>query len=101
MALDSSGNFLYIADRDNNAIRVLDLEENRTYTLAIPDTNVLNKPIGIAIDALDNVYVLNYGNGKNGNILEFDGVYAELVATNAAGLTNAAGIALDANATFM
>ena len=32
LVLDSSGNFLFVADRDNNAIRELDLAGNQTFT---------------------------------------------------------------------
>jgi hypothetical protein len=82
---------LYVADRDNNAIRWLDLDLTNTFTFA---TNSINKPVGVAVDGLDDVFVLNRGNGTNGTVLEFD-LYGDLIATNATKLTNAAGIALD------
>src|SRR5213596_526707 len=34
LALDSTGNNLFVADRDNNAIRRLDLAANQTFTFA-------------------------------------------------------------------
>ena len=52
LAMDSSGN-LYVADRDNNAIRWLDLDFGQTFTFA---TNSINHPIGVAVDGLDNVF---------------------------------------------
>ena len=47
-----------------------------TYTFApyppyIP-TNLISQPVGVAVDALGDVFVLNRGNGKNGTVLEFD-----------------------------
>ncbi len=51
----------------------------------------------MALDAKDNVYVLNRGNGKNGTVVVFDS-YGESVANLASGLTNANAIALDAAA---
>jgi hypothetical protein len=91
LAMDNTGDYLYVADRDNNAIRYLDLGLGQTFTFA---TNSINKPVGVAVDNLDDVFVLNRGNGSNGMVLEFD-LYGDLIATNATSLTNAAGIALD------
>jgi len=48
----------------------------------------------VALDADDNVYVLNRGNGRNGTVVVFDS-YGYPLATNAVALTNANGIALD------
>ena len=48
----------------------------------------------MALDADDNVYVLNRGNGKNGTVVVFD-YYGDLLATNAVALTNANAITLD------
>src|SRR5438094_2289513 len=59
MAFDNSGNFMAIADRDNNAIRILDLAGNLTATFDISDTNLLNKPVGVAADVFNDVFVLN------------------------------------------
>lgn len=95
MSLDSSGTLLVIADRDNNAIRIVDLAGTETYTFGVSDTNLLNKPVGVVVDGADNVFVLNRGNGSNGTVVEFDGAFGDLIATNIAGLTNATGIALD------
>ena len=102
LAYDSSVDYLYVADRDNNAIRLIDLSDpanpSETYTFApyppyIP-TNLISQPVGVAVDALSDVFVLNRGKGNNGTVLEFD-YFGDLIATNMTGLTNASGIALD------
>jgi hypothetical protein len=100
IAVDITGN-LYVADRDNNAVRFLDMGENWTYTVVPqdlngnPQTNLFSKPVGVAIDNSYNLFVLNRGKGTNGYVLQIDG-YGELIATNLSKLTNASGIALDA-----
>ena len=103
IAADLSGNYLFVADYTNNAIRLLEFDINWTSTLFTLNglnlvTNLFHHPIGVAIDSSYNLFVLNRGNGNNGNVLEFaidEDLFATLVATNAANLTNAAGIALD------
>jgi hypothetical protein len=91
IAFDISGQYLFVADRDNNVIRYLDFADNWTWTFA---TNLINRPVGVAIDGDYNVYVVNRGNGNNGSVVTFDH-WGDVVAINATGLTNAAGIALD------
>jgi hypothetical protein len=99
VAYDSSQNLLYVADRDNNEIRELDLTGQQTYTFT---TNFINRPVGVAVDSSGDVYVLNQGStnaigvATNGSVLEFDNL-GRLLATNSGTmlLTNAAGIALD------
>jgi hypothetical protein len=105
ITLDSSGQYLYVADRDNNAIRYLDLDYSPngwTWTFDVTYTNLLNKPIAVVVDASDYIYVLNRGNVTNGSVVTFDGdvfspTYEDAVATNAVHLTNAAGMAMDYN----
>jgi sugar lactone lactonase YvrE len=94
IALDPTGTTLFVADRDNNAIRQLDLPAGETFTFA---TDRIDKPVGVAVDGAGTVYVLNRGNGNNGTVLTFDSVPlgGNFRATNAANLVNAAGIALD------
>ncbi len=101
LAIDNTGQNLLVADRDNNTIRLLDLGGGQTYNLAVTYTNLINKPVAVAIDANDYVYVLNRGNGNNGSVYTFDvnlnsPFYGETI-TNAVGLTNATGIALDSS----
>ena len=90
VAVDLSGNYLFVADYANNAIRVLEFDINWTSTLLTLSTNGLNlvtnlfhNPIGVAIDSSYNLFVLNRGNGNNGNVLQFtidDYLFATLVA---------------------
>jgi hypothetical protein len=93
LAIDISGQYLLLADKGNNLIRVNDLLAGDTYTYA-NDTSLMNAPIGVAIDSDYNVFVLNYGNGSNGSIYEFDS-FGDTIATNAVNLPNVGGIALD------
>jgi sugar lactone lactonase YvrE len=99
LAVDITGNYILVADRDNNAVRLLEFDINSTFTLLtmtnyVLATNLFIKPVGVAIDSSYNVFVLNYGKGTNGYVMEFDSD-GELIATNICNLTNAAGIALD------
>jgi sugar lactone lactonase YvrE len=91
LALDDVGSTLYVADRDNNAIRRLDLGANLTITFA---TYGVSQPIGVAVDKAGNVYVLNRGNGSNGTVQKFD-IFGNYLATLASGLANANGMAMD------
>jgi fibronectin type 3 domain-containing protein/sugar lactone lactonase YvrE len=94
IAMDASGDILVIADRDNNAIRLVYLNTGQTFHFSIVNTSLINAPIGVAVDIENNVFVLNYGNGSNGSIYEFD-LYGNTIATNAVNLANVGGIALD------
>ena len=94
IALDPTGNTLFVADRDNNAIRQIDLAGGQTFTFT---TYQINQPVGVAVDGDGRIYVLNRGNGNNGTVLVFDSVSlgGDFLATKAANLVDAAGIALD------
>jgi hypothetical protein len=104
LALDSTGENLFVADRDNSAIRVVDLTSssthyNSTYTFApIPGftSGTITNPVGVALDAEDNVYVLNRGNGNNGSVAEFDYYFGDFLGANPIALTDANAITLDA-----
>ncbi len=96
---------LYVADRDNNAIRMLDLAGGQTFTIfpntntGVP-TNLISRPVDVQADPYGSIFVLNRGgNGvgysTNGTVMQFDSTYFTVVATNATKLTNAAGMALD------
>ena len=64
IALDSSGTDLFVADYNNNAIRLVynvgDKSSSITYSV-YTNKNGINHPIGVAVDAYDNIFVLNYG----------------------------------------
>jgi DNA-binding beta-propeller fold protein YncE len=54
IAFDDVYDCLYVADRDNNAIRMLDFGEGQTYTIfpnAYVPTNFISKPVGVALDS--------------------------------------------------
>jgi hypothetical protein len=106
LAIDSSGNNLFVADRDNNAVRWLMLDQNWTYSIGFLNQNlqpipgVFNKPVGVALNQAQNLlFVLNRGTGANGSVLEMqvdlaDGLITTLT-TNFTTITNAGGIAVD------
>ena len=99
LAMDGT-NYLYVADRDNDAVRLLKFDDNTTYHIAFEDqnyneiTNLFHKPVGVALDKTGGLlFVLNYGNGTDGSVLEIDA--NGIVATNLTKITNAGGIAVD------
>lgn len=95
IAVDEGNDTLYVADRDNNAVRMLDLSGQNTYTFT---TESISAPVGVAVDGFGDVFVLNRGGtsafNTNGTVLEFD-YLSDLITTNASHLTNAMGMALD------
>lgn len=107
LAIDQSGEFLFVADRENNAIRLIDFDLGDTADFGTtadwfttvngsPVTNLFSKPVGVAIDLSYNIFVLNRAKGTNGYILQFDPT-GECIATNLSHITNANAIALDSN----
>ena len=104
IALDPSGTLMFVADATNNAIRMVNNLGNQssswTFT-AFNAANGISHPIGIAVNSATNIFVLNFGNGKNGSLMVFNGYYyvnygiKSVISTNATQLTNAAGISLD------
>ena len=59
-------NSLYIADRDNNALRVLRVQTEELETLIgrPPLANPLSAPVDVALDNQNNVYIANYNSGR-------------------------------------
>jgi len=94
VAMDISGTLLYVADQNNNEIRRIDLTLGESSTFGVGNASLINRPLGVAVDSDYNVFVLNYGNGGNGSIYEFD-EFGDTIATNAVNLANVGGIALD------
>lgn len=101
LAIDISGDNLVVADKNNNAVRVLVFSQNTAYTLLtytnnVQANNLFTQPIGVALDPQYNLFVLCRGTGKNGYVMEFD-YMGNLIATNMSSITNAGGIAIDNN----
>lgn len=101
LAMDLSGNYLLVADQNNNAVRLIQFNINNastllTYTNYVQAENLFTQPISVAIDPNYNIFVLCRGTGKNGYVMEFD-YTGELIATNLSSITNAGGMAIDGN----
>lgn len=101
LALDSTEQYLFVSDYSNNAVRVMDLDNGWTGNFGtssngVANTNLVNRPVGLAVDSSDNIFVLNAGKGTNGSLVEFDW-YGDYLGTLATGISNAAGLALDFN----
>jgi hypothetical protein len=106
LAMDLTANFLFVADRDNNEVRILQFNQNATYHLAYYDTNynevtnVFSQPVGVALaDSDSKLFVLNRGNGTNGSVFQIDidlvhGIFGT-TTINLTKITNAGGIAVD------
>ena len=108
MALDPSGTFLFIADYNNNAVRLVSQVGNTAASMTTTfanattsGTTAINHPVAVIVDGATNVYVLNHGTGVNGAVLHLGGaglasgvviVYPPL----ATGLANATAMTMDA-----
>ncbi|HZT23756.1 MAG TPA: hypothetical protein VFB55_12695, partial [Verrucomicrobiae bacterium] len=93
IALDSAGANLFIADKSNNVIEELNFGNNQT-TPYLGAADGILYPVDVAVDASNNLYVLNQGTGGNGSILEFD-PFKNLLAVKATGLTMPTAMTLD------
>ena len=96
IALDPAGQNLAIADQTNNAIRLLNLNNNLTTTL-LDTNNGISQPASVLYDTYNNLYILN--SGANGSILEFD-TFKNCINTNATGLNFPTAFTMDANETI-
>jgi streptogramin lyase len=106
---DNDGN-IYIADTQNNAIRLVNRSTGKITTIAglgpnnsgfsgdngPADLAALNSPRGIAVDADGNIYISDAGNNRIRKIS--NGVITTIAGTGAAGYTGDNGPAT--NATF-
>ena len=102
MALDPSGTSLFIADYNNNAIRLVsqvgDTANSVTTTFANATNGAgISGPIAVTVDSATNVYVLNQGSGQ---VLHLSGVYMNsglvlVYPPLASGLVNATAMAMD------
>ena len=108
LAFDNNGNLL-VADQGNNEIRKITsagavsilegtLVAGNTNTSATPGTAALfNGPTGVAVDALNNVYVADFGNNEIRKIASTGGVVTTFAGATKAGNTNATGTAASFN----
>ena len=98
IAFDSVDNYLFIADSVNNAVQLLDLNDNFTSTF-LSEFNGLLNPASVLLDTNDNVYVLNQGTPGNGFILEFD-IYGNEYGAVVTGLNQPTAFTMDAYGTL-
>ena len=85
IALNQLANALFIADPTNNTVSILNLINNQTAVFLDGSSGIV-RPVDVALDNSDNIYVLNQGTGGNGSILKFD-KFGNLVGTNASNLS--------------
>ncbi|MBI4659196.1 MAG: chitobiase/beta-hexosaminidase C-terminal domain-containing protein [Verrucomicrobia bacterium] len=71
VVVDLTGN-LFVADRDNGAVRKLDLSANRASTFL----SGLNQPVALAVDRTNNLYVLTRGDTQLRRIDRFGNISA-------------------------
>jgi len=114
MALDPSGTFLFLADYDNSAIRLISDVGNTANSTTItyipsnivdavfPGPTGIDHPLAVTVDGATNIFVLNHGNGTNGTIIAFSGIYMndnffDPGPTLVANLVNATAMTMDFN----
>jgi hypothetical protein len=107
LAVDLSGRYLFVADRDNNLVKLIDFGLGVTadygtssywitYANGLENTNLFNKPVGVVVDQEYNVFVLCRAQGTNGYLMQLD-IGGNLIATNMTKVGNANAIAEDLN----
>jgi hypothetical protein len=96
LALDRTGNLLYVADMTNNAVRAINMSGSGNVFTFVASTNApgINRPVGVGLDAGGNVYVLNHGSGANGSVMAFDS-FGNPLGTLATNIVNGNGMVLD------
>ncbi len=90
LAADNAGN-IYIADRNNNAIKKWTAANNSVSTIV---STGLFLPFGVAVDAAGNIYIADSGNDAIKKWTATNNTVTTLVA---AGLNNPCGVAVDAD----
>jgi DNA-binding beta-propeller fold protein YncE len=88
VAVDAAGN-VYIADFNNNAIKMWSATNNTTSTLPIPG---LNQPVDVAVDAAGNLYIADSGSST---IKKWSAASSTLTNLVASGLSGPKGVAVD------
>ena len=107
ICLDASGN-VYFSDKGNNRIRKITISTGIISTIAGYTTTVgysgdggaainaqLNTPLGICIDASDNLYIADYGNNVVRKITS-SGIISTIVGNGTAGYSGDGGSAINA-----
>ena len=110
IAVDPKGNWLFVADYNNNALRLITHAGNRStsYTYTFANTRQgIQHPLAVVVDSATNIFVLNTGSGTNGSVIKFSGLAANSlsdppvflstnpIATIASSLVNASAMAID------
>jgi hypothetical protein len=88
---------LYIADTGNNRVVMYNPENN----LAGVRTIGLNNPLGVAVDAADNLYVANEGSGGSGSNVQVYSTGGSITTLTPAGVTTPVGVAVDASGSLL
>ena len=107
IAFDSAGNF-YFADSGNNLIREVNLVTGLIGTVAGNGTAgysgdggaataaQLNDPIGVALDAYNNIYIADYGNARIRKMSALTGIITTLAGNGTLGYSGDGGAATSA-----
>lgn len=97
LAFDVAGTTVYLADTTNNAVRKItqvgDSVNSLTTTFANTNSGI-SRPVAVALDNGNKIYVLNRGNGNNGTVLTYN-TSGNMLGAKAGNLINATAIALD------
>lgn len=88
---------LYIADTGNNRVVTYSPENN----LAGVRTTGLSIPLGIAVDAADNLYVANEGSGGSGSGVQVYSTGGSITTLTPPGVTVPVGVAVDASGSVL
>ena len=105
VAVDTSGN-IYIADSQNNVIRMVNVDTNIITTVAgiggsigysgdggVATSAMLNYPYGAAIDAAGNIYIADYNNCAIRMVTKSTGIITTVAGTGTQGYTGDGGSA--------
>jgi trimeric autotransporter adhesin len=107
VAIDASGN-LYIADTDNNRIRMVTKSTGIISTVAgtgssgysgdggLATSAALNYPRGVAIDASANIYIADFYNYRIRMVTKSTGIISTVAGTGSSGYSGDGGLATSA-----
>ncbi len=95
----TDGNFIYVVDRGNNRIRLINIGANTVTTLVgtgtagstgdggLATAARLNSPVGVVVDEANNVYYICEGSGKRVRKVDSLGIITTLAGTGSDGIT--------------